>query len=539
MVWMRELRRIWLAHVCFMISLMISLLAGVALATPPTMTINQPTTKDAEELSIAVNPANPAQLAGGANLAYHYRSTDGGASWTENTMSSPLGVAGDPCVIYDASGNLYYSHLSSPFGGSWLDRIVVQKSVDNGMTWDDGYGVGLNGAKDQDKSWLAADRTGSLYHDNLYLAWTEFDTYGSTLPADSTRILFSRSTDHSATWATPIRVSDVGGNCLDEDETVEGATPAVGPMGQVYMAWSGHDKIMFDKSLDGGQSFGTDVEVTTQPGGWDFSVTGIWRCNGMPITACDVSDSPYRGRIYVVFSDQRNGTNNTDVFLCTSDDQGVTWNAPSLVNDDGGISHQFFPWLTVDPVTGIVAIVFYDRRNTTGDATEVTVALSRDGGDTFTNLTVSESPFTPSDSVFFGDYIGIDSYDGVAYAIWMSMDQGDLSVWTATIALPTGVNRGSRSMTQTSLVMKVPATSTTRQTRISFTTHHDAEVRLSVFDLRGRLVRDLVTESRVAGEYTEMWDGRDRSGGAAASGMYIVRLQAGTDVVTKKVIVVQ
>ena len=70
-----------------------------------------------------------------------------------------------------------------------------------------------------------------------------------------------------------------------------------------------------------------------------------------------------------------------------------------------------------------VAIVFYDRRNTIGDATEVTLAISQDGGATFDNNIVSDAPFTPWNSVFFGDYIGIDSWDGIIYAIWMTMDR--------------------------------------------------------------------------------------------------------------------
>ncbi len=514
------------------------LVASLAWATPPAIQINQPTTTDAEELSIAVNPANPGQLAGGANLSYHFGSNDGGLTWTESNLVSTLGVAGDPCVIFDAEGNLYYSHLSYPYNdGSWLDRIVVQKSTDGGLTWNDGVGVGHNPPKDQDKSWLAADRTSSPFRNNLYLAWTEFDVYGSAATADSTRILFSRSTDQGLSWTNPVRVSDRGGNCIDEDETVEGATPAVGPQGQVYLTWSGHDEIRFDRSLDGGATFGDDVLVTSQPGGWDFAVAGVWRCNGLPITACDVSTSMFRGRVYVVFSDQRNGTDNTDVFLCSSDDQGATWTYPLRVNDDSGPSHQFFPWLTVDPVTGTVSVVFYDRRDTAGVGTHVTVATSVDGGASFNNTRVSELPFSPWSSVFFGDYIGIDSWGGVSYAIWMAMDAGELSVWTAQVALPSGV--ATEPVVSTNVVMKVPSTTSSSRTRISFTTYEEAPVRLSIYDVRGHRVRSLVAESRLAGQYTEMWDGADASGRSVSSGMYIVRLAAGPDVVTRKVVVVK
>ena len=57
--------------------------------------------------------------------------------------------------------------------------------------------------------------------------------------------------------------------------------------------------------------------------------------------------------------------------------------------------------------------------------------------------------------------------------------------------------------------------------------------------MRGHRVRSLVAESRLAGQYTEMWDGADASGRSVSSGMYIVRLAAGPDVVTRKVVVVK
>lgn len=53
-------------------------------------------------------------------------------------------------------------------------------------------------------------------------------------------------------------------------------------------------------------------------------------------------------------------------------------------------------------------------------------------------------------------------------------------------------------------------------------------VSLRIYDLSGRLVRDLVAgEMRTAGRHEETWDGRDASGRRAASGTYFCRIEAG------------
>ncbi len=402
-------------------------------AQHPNIRISNPVIKDPEEVSLAVNPSNPANLACGANITYIFNTTNGGLSWRLAHMNSPYGVWGDPCLIYDRLGNLFYAHLSNPSSdGYWIDRIVVQKSTDGGFSWTSGVGIGYNPpVRAQDKEWLAADKTNSPYRDNIYVAWTEFDQYGTSNPADSTRILFSRSTDHGDSWSLPVRVSDHGGNCVDSDSTVEGAVPAVGPHGEVYLSWSGPLGIMFDKSTDGGVTFGPDVFVTSQPGGWDYSIPGIYRANGMPVTACDVSMSPYRGSVYINWSDQRNGADNTDIFFIKSTDGGRSWGPPLKVNADTGAHQQFFTWMSVDQSTGYIYIDYYDRRNTTGLATDVYVSRSTDGGSTFTDLQVSDSSFIPNSGTFFGDYTNIDARHGQIYPVWMRLDSTDLSVWSA------------------------------------------------------------------------------------------------------------
>ena len=388
-----------------------------------------------EEVTIAINPLNPDILAAGANINCFYRSSNGGTTWTESQMvSSNLGVWGDPVVLFDSLGNLYYSHLSNPISGWWIDRIVVQRSTNNGQTWNGGVGIyqGIQ-PQAQDKEWLAVDHTRSPYRGTIYATWTEFDDYGSSNASDSSRIRFSKSTNQGITWSNSLVISDVSGNCIDSDNTTEGAVPAVGPNGEVYVAWAGPLGIVFDKSTNGGQTWGNDVFVSNMPGGWDFDVSGIYRCNGLPITMCDISNSPYRGNVYVVWSDQRNGATDTDIFMAKSTNGGNTWSAPIKVNDDNTARHQFFVWSTIDLSTGHLWFVYYDRRNTTGSATDVFVAKSTDGGTTFENFKVSESSFTPTSGTFFGDYTNIAAWNGKIYPFWMRLQGGQLSVWIVKI----------------------------------------------------------------------------------------------------------
>lgn len=502
--------------------------------------VSLPTANDPEEVCIAINPTNPLSLAAGANLNYYYYSTNGGLNWTQGRLTSATyGVWGDPCLTFDGLGNLYYGHLSNPPSpGYWIDRIVVQKSTNAGVSWNSGVGVGFNPpVKNQDKEWLIADMTNSSFRNNLYMAWTEFDSYGSTSTTDSTRILFSRSTDAGTSWSIPVRVSDQGGNCIDEDNTVEGAVPAVGPNGEVYTAWSGPLGIMFDKSTDGGVSWGTDVFVSDQPGGWDYMIPGIYRCNGLPITACDISTSQYRGNIYVNWTDQRNGLGNTDVFLAKSTNGGATWSSVRRVNDDLTASQQFFSWMTIDQSTGYVYVVFYDRRGTQGNATDVYIARSRDGGESFTNFGVSQSSFTPTSGIFFGDYTGIAADSGKVYPIWMRLDGSALSVWMAIVndSVTVGVPHEEGYASSFALFQNYP-NPFNPSTMIRYNLLSREHVTLSVFDLLGREVTTLVDRVVDPGEHTVVFSAWDYN---ISSGTYFYRMKAGSFAQTRKFVLLE
>jgi len=498
--------------------ILIALFANV-FAQHPNIVIS--TAYSPEEPSIYVSPVNPDKLVGGSNINNVYHSEDGGLTWSAGTLTSQQnGVWGDPCCIVDTVGDLYFFHLSNPPAGSWIDRIVCQKSTDGGLTWNDGSYMGLNGTKAQDKAWAVVDRT----NNNLYVTWTQFDQYGSSNPNDKSIIRFSKSTDAGMTWSEAKKINEVDGDCVDSDNTVEGAVPAVGPNGEIYVAWAGPEGLVFDRSLDEGETWlENDIFISDMPGGWDYAVPGISRANGLPITVCDVSGGPFTGNIYVNWTDQRNGTNDVDVWMAKSTDGGDTWSDPMRVNDDGPGKYQFFTWMAIDQVTGYLWFVWYDRRNYSDNNTDVYMAVSIDGGDTFINFKVSEEPFLPYSNVFFGDYTNLSAHDNVVRPIWARLQNGNLSVLTAMVdpdIVITGLE-DQEIIPYATLQPNYP-NPFNETTHISFKLMRQQNVTLRVFDMFGRPVETMIdNEELPRGKYTKHFDASQYN---LASGVYYFSL---------------
>lgn len=413
--------------------------AAVAPATAPAQPPTHPrvvdiTTAEARrpaEVSVAINPTNPdhviaVMLQSGAPgksriSNWAYTSVDGGLTWKGvPAQNLEQRVQGDDAVVFGRDGVAFHAYIA--FDGIRVERperawsgIFVRSSKD-GQTWSAPVAVvdHINSAIPfEDKPGLGVDRgAASPHRGNLYVAWTRFDVYGSDNPAHRSQIMVSRSRDGGRTFSTPLAISDETGDARDSDDTVEGVVPVTGPAGEVYIAWAGPKGIYFDKSTDGGWTFGKDTLLTAMPGGWDLPVPGLERHNGMPVAAVDLSDGANKGTVYVNWIDTRNG--NPDVFVASSRDGGRTWSAPVIVNDDGKGNTQMFTWLAVDPIDGSVNVVYHDRRGIGATSpTGVTLARSVDGGRTFTTYPLPVAPFECCDkSLFFGDYNGIDAYSG-------------------------------------------------------------------------------------------------------------------------------
>ena len=454
------------------------------------------TSNDPEEVSIAINPKNTNQIVAGANINNAYWSNDGGITWSLQTIScSAYNVYGDPVLIWDTANACYFVHLSNPNpsvtpGGTWVDRIVVQKSTDFGQNYNSCAATGKNGSKVQDKAWPVINPA----NNEMHVTWTQFDVYNSYVPTDSSIILYSKSADAGNTWSTPQRISAYAGDCIDSDNTVEGAVPAVGPAGQLYVSWAGPKGLVFQRSMDNGNTWLPAETIIGQiPGGWDYYIDGLYRCNGLPFTYCDLSPGPHSGNIYINWSDQRNGVTDGDIWIVKSSDGGNTWSAPIRVNNDVPGKQQFMSAMTIDQVTGYVYVLFYDRRNyASGANTDVYLAISKNGGSTFSNYKINSTTFAPNAAIFFGDYIGISAHNNVVRPIWMQMTGNSLSVYTALVD---PLTIGMYEAKPEALDLLVPKPNPFKsETNIEFYLSKNLPLSIQLVNSEGKIVQELAKE---------------------------------------------
>jgi hypothetical protein len=404
------------------------------------------------ETFITLNTRNSNALAGGSNEIFRlpmrgYSSSDAGASWAGVDLPLPpaIGTNGidfgsDPSLAFDTRGNVFYSYIVVFFSsGNGINgtELAVARSSDGGKTYRSANFFAFSSGKDHfnDKPMIAADTNlSSPFRDNIYLTW-DAASGGSS----SGGIRFARSTDHGASFSV-IRIDSPNG----PGKSIA-AQPFVGPNGEVYASWNDitANTIGFNRSLDGGVTFGTPSVVASKSIPFDIGIPAISFRRALIYPSCDADRSagPHRGRLYCSWTDLASNGVNTDILTAFSDDKGTTWSARQRVADSlSGSVDRFYQWLSVDAVTGEVNISFYDTRNdTTGQRfqTDVYFTRSADGSSWLlpnTRVSTTSSNEHDCNSLFpcaginygnqYGDYEGLVSFNGISHAIWTdSRDQ--------------------------------------------------------------------------------------------------------------------
>lgn len=415
----------------------------------PNINISAALFADQNETSVAVNPTDGKNIIVGANdyrtlnTLWYFTSTDAGFTWKSAELPSDnaLYYATDPSVVFGPDGIAYYGNGRIASGGDPypINDVISYKSMTKGDTWNSPVRVVFDSStpsgavKLADKYYLAVAPTapGPLAP-RVYMAWTEYENGKS-------RIVASRSVDAGTTWSAPVAVSTPG--------QFQAPVPAVAVGGEVYIVFIDLDtakrEILFSRSNDGGVTFGAPKKIANYqnlgplypPGSPNPHpiIKGHLRVNSFPSIAIDHSFRHFN-RIYVTWAGMGSDGRH-HIYLSKSDDFGDTWSeALPIESDKSAINtDKFFPWVAVDPTSGIVGVCFYDSRldAPANQMTDLFLGLSEDGGDSFTVRRISDVSFNPSvtsstDSLltngdtlaFFGDYNGLVAFNTFWYPVW-------------------------------------------------------------------------------------------------------------------------
>jgi hypothetical protein len=302
-------------------------------------------------------------------------------------------ILGDPDVKYLGGCNFIYSSiLIKKFNATDTAQTMgVHRSTDCGHTWTgpfevtsatnpNGIVVGTTPQDAADKEFMDIDAiTG-----RVLLSWTNFTptAIGGVEIAStySDNILSAHPT-----WSPRAIISAVA------DDGQSSVPRFAGILSKnAYATWRrfpfpgnlfGYgNTIAFARSTDNGAHWSAPIELGSEFFTADQQL-GNDRNNTSPSMAVDNSIGPHSGNIYVVYADN-DLQDGSDVVLQRSTDKGLTFSAPLRINSrPGNDRSQWFPWVTVDWVTGRVWVYYYDQGiAASGDKSETTVTYSDDGG---------------------------------------------------------------------------------------------------------------------------------------------------------------
>ena len=128
---------------------------------------------------------------------------------------------------------------------------------------------------------------------------------------------------------------------------------------------------------------------------------------------------------------------------------------------------------------------------------------------------------TPNTDVRYGDYIGVDFWGNKVVPVWTDERAGgfDMDIYTAVIDITTGIQPVAGNVPAKFELMQNYPNPFNPTTNINFSIPKKSNVTLSVFDITGKEVANLISGDYEAGEHTISWDAS-----SVSSGVYFYKL---------------
>ncbi|HEV8291531.1 MAG TPA: sialidase family protein [Tepidisphaeraceae bacterium] len=377
------------------------------------------------EGAVAVDPTNGNRIFVVSNIdrgdgLFTARSNDGGGHWAKSVIAdgfdSLVSACCDPSAAFDEFGNLFVGYINND-----TDEVLIIRSTNAGQSFS-------------------------------RLAHFDGDIDQPTVTAGEGSVWVTFEQDQHI-FASGARVTGKGqiGSFSDPEE-LDGSRHgnfgdiAIGPQGRVMVTYQtpvagrGPSKIYVNVDDDGlgPHGFGPARLVS------NTNVGGFRRIAAQPSAkvdaevglAYDSSGGKFDGRVYLVYTvAPSTSSDNTDIRVRFSDDDGGTWSSARKVNTDRTKFSQFLPRIAVDQTSGNVAFAWYDARSDKGFGSGSTNRRVNDDAQLWAvaakptasglklskNFRVSAGTFNAdraNNAIDLGDYIGLTFRNGIFWPVW-------------------------------------------------------------------------------------------------------------------------
>jgi len=431
-----------------------------------------------------------------AGHAYFARSMDGGQSFEPNVRvdsSRNLGIWSPSLAMDDCGG----THVCWPDYRTTADSVYVcyTKSTDGGRHFSVPVPASAFSANNL-AACIAVSRNGQY----VYVA------RDTGYPFSLAEVILSRSTDGGRTFLhQETKVSD--------DSIRSAANPVVAVFDDtiVLVAWDNDLSlgygigVHFARSTDGGATFGPSILLNDTAGGDSLNIY-------YPSVGTDSV-----GRVYVVYYNGQYP--QFGLRLAVSEDTGRTFLHERAI--------RFGGWPTSLCVLpdGQLFVAFG-----AGGTSDIGFTYSPNRGDTFLPWV---SPVHGGGSFLTYPTVAANRA-GQAFIAWEdSRNGGYADVYFAAGTMSAISERAE--IGKTAAEFRVLSNPSRAPVRIVGPPGRSSPLQMQVFDLTGRLVKELSSQPTAGDMGVTSWDGMDAAGRAVQSGIYFVRIRASDGVRALKV----
>ncbi|MDZ4811543.1 MAG: thermonuclease family protein [Pseudomonadota bacterium] len=376
---------------------------------------------DDNECAVVIDPTNTQRLFQSCNTSsaglFAAFSSDGGLTWgypdpADKTIADGDPGQGqnsccDPTLAWDRFGNLYVTYIN----GS-LDAIVTLLSTNGGSTFSE---IGsFAGSVDQPTIVAASVAANAA----VWVVWNQ----------DGDIVSRGAQATGLGTVSAFSAVQSIGSSDCNFGDIAIAPSGAVVQVCESPSGGEGPADLRMNVDVDGlgaGLWSATTTVTATNVGGFDFIPAQNNRSvDSEAGLAYDANPASARfGRLYMVYTEETTDeSDDLDILVRFSDNNGTAWSTPIQVNDDTTTRSQFLPKIAIDPTSGNVGICWHDARNSaTNSSMQLYCATAAPAATpVFTvNVQIGDAASTSNgDGVEFGDYMGLAFVGGKLHPVW-------------------------------------------------------------------------------------------------------------------------